>query len=136
MENKPATENVAAPVGSGKFETPTNNIGSKQRVALRPTWDDWQAAAATLIAATGSADAEALADKYAFLTCDHAASSYGIPVVVLPDGTALGPADSPWPGFGMIVQVANPHRIWQDPAVEALVAAAERAGYRILREQW
>ena len=27
------------------------------------------------------------------LTCDHAASSYGLPVLVLPDGSALGSGD-------------------------------------------
>jgi hypothetical protein len=38
-------------------------------------------------------DCDRLATRHGYLTCDHAASSLGMPVLVAEDGTALGPAD-------------------------------------------
>jgi len=60
----------------------------------------------------------------ATLTTDHAASSHGLPVVVLTDGTALGIAEVP--AFGVDVDGDL------DAAGEALVAAARGVGYVVM----
>jgi hypothetical protein len=59
-----------------------------------------------------------------FLTNEHAASSYGLPVVILGcDGSAVGPAEA-----GVVDTPC-----WDETQTEelALCEAARRAGYRI-----
>jgi hypothetical protein len=53
------------------------------------------------------------------LTTDHATSSYGIPVLVLEDGTPLGPADVEAQGYQVMTATSR----------EQL--ALEAAGYRL-----
>lgn len=63
------------------------------------------------------------------LTCDHAASSYGLPVVVMGDGTALGPADIDAPlgvGDPDVCADGEVTREWI-----ALCDAARAAGFRL-----
>ena len=108
------------------------------KITLEPTWKDWKIATAAYLAAGGTLTFEhsVPTELAAEITCDHPASSYGIPVIMLPDGTALGIADSPWAGFGMIAVVPNPAPEWRDPENEELVSAAAFAGYQIVREEW
>ena len=125
MENEIRNESVATPLGNGI------------RVTLAPEWDDWTTAAQAYISA-GQPHARdgSPAQLYAIFTTDHSASSYGVPVIVLADGQALGPADTPWPGFSVRVIVPNPGPGWEVPAVEALIDGAQAAGYQIEREEW
>ena len=53
------------------------------------------------------------------LRTDHAASCYGIPVLVLEDGTALGPADLEAAGYRVMT------------ATDAEKIKLEAAGYRL-----
>ena len=68
------------------------------------------------------------------LTTDHAASSYGLPVLVRDDGQVLGPNDLD--DLHLLTRPArsedvegNEYAEYPDGAAE-LVAAARRAGYR------
>ena len=86
------------------------------------------------------------------LTDEHSASSYGIPVVVLPEsGCAFGPADiaglaSPNEFTGLyqlyngpikaVLVVPNPGPGWEPDGYEAFLSLCASAGWRIQREQW
>lgn len=63
------------------------------------------------------------------LTCDHAASSRGLPVLVLADGTALGVAeiDADLGYYDLDVQADGE----ETPEVRGLLDAAIQAGYRL-----
>ena len=64
------------------------------------------------------------------LTCDHAASSYGQPVLVLPDGSALGPAEID-ADLGYTGLECGPNG--EETAAErSLYDAALSAGYRLV----
>jgi len=85
------------------------------------------------------------------LSTDHAASSYGIPVLLTPSGLALGPADTsqliapcpytsqPQSYDGPItatIEVPNPGPGRTPPGYTAFLAAAQAAGWRIIPETW
>jgi len=59
-------------------------------------------------------------------TTEHAASSYGLPVVVLADGTPVGPGDRVYRDLGFVVMAA---------AANPMFSALERAGYTVIAEE-
>lgn len=71
------------------------------------------------------------ADTDAKLTTDHAASSYGLPVVVTRDGAVLGPQDRPrlTLGWGHDVELSDRSVDWN--ARLELFRRAAAAGYRV-----
>jgi len=62
----------------------------------------------------------------AIATTDHAASSYGLPVVVLPDGTAIGPQDRVYRHLSYVVLAAE---------LNPMFARLRQAGYRVEAEE-
>ena len=78
-------------------------------------------------------DGNTRVDARARLTTDHALSSYGLPVLVLSNGTVLGPGDAPamlLSRTGGDVDPADRTVDWA--ARDELFARALRAGYREL----
>jgi hypothetical protein len=67
-------------------------------------------------------DAGPVEQRHGVLTTEHAASSYGLPVVVGEDGQVYGPAEVP--------EINDLHCELSDEAAE-LIAAARSAGYRV-----
>lgn len=62
----------------------------------------------------------------AIATTEHAASSYNQPVVVLIDGTAIGPADRVYRDISYVVEAAD---------LNPLYARLQSAGYPVVSEQ-
>lgn len=65
-------------------------------------------------------------ERRGVLTCEHAVSSYGMPVAVDEDGRAYGPGD---------VRDGHLYLVDQNDEDEALVEAARAAGYRIAHRE-
>jgi len=75
--------------------------------------------------------------KYGLLTCDHAASSYGLPVLVDEDGNVYGPAEAPelssrWAEVDAIAS-ENPNYNTSERCIEIdrLIDGALAAGYKL-----
>ena len=121
MNNAIRSENTAAPSRSGIDVTISPNAPSTEFAAYMQ----------------GRRSCPEMPSYTARITRDHAASSYGLPVIVLADGNAYGPADLAklYPISALVI-VPNPAPEWRDPEMEGLIAAAAQAGYRIEREQW